>query len=287
MKTGASQLTVLPWTNINTISVQFNENVNIDASLLATILSGNSSAATPPVDTVTYNSTAFVATFTLGSTLTADTYMLTIPTGSVTDSLGADLDGAFINHSSTATGQSFPSGNSNGVDSNSDFNFLFDVLPGAVTQAPIVSSTDFTKIRDQTLEGPTVTTGNLLPFSPYADVNGSSLIISTQVTLVRNALLSTLPTGTPPSPSAKPDAIHVSAPVANDLSVSTNVDIQASSGPASTVTPAVATAAVVTPSVGLMVGTQVATASSIAATSVSATTPATLSTVPPSWSILR
>ena len=32
LKTGASQLTVLPWTNINTISVQFNENVNVDAN---------------------------------------------------------------------------------------------------------------------------------------------------------------------------------------------------------------------------------------------------------------
>ena len=109
--------------------------------------------------------------------------MLTIPTGSVTDANGAGLDGAFTNHSGTATGQAFPSGHGTGVDSNTDFKFLFDELPGAIVQAGIVSSTDFTKIRDQTLEGPTILTGNLLPFSPYADVDGSALIISTEVTL--------------------------------------------------------------------------------------------------------
>ena len=75
-------------------------------------------------------------------------------------------------------------------------------FPGPVAQAGIVSSTDLTIVRDQTLEGPTIPTGNFLPFSPYADVDGSSLIISTQVTLVRNALLNTLPGGTSPSPSA-------------------------------------------------------------------------------------
>ena len=42
LKTGNSQLTVLPWTNITTISVQFNENVNVNASLLTAALTGNS-----------------------------------------------------------------------------------------------------------------------------------------------------------------------------------------------------------------------------------------------------
>ena len=55
MRTGASQLTVLPWTNINTISVQFNENVNVNASQLTAALTGNSAAAAPPGTTVTYN----------------------------------------------------------------------------------------------------------------------------------------------------------------------------------------------------------------------------------------
>ena len=68
LKTGASQLTVLPWTNLNTISVQFNENVTVNASLLTAALTGNGAAATPPGTTVTYNSTTNVATFTLAGT---------------------------------------------------------------------------------------------------------------------------------------------------------------------------------------------------------------------------
>ena len=129
--TGANQLATLPWNNVNQISVQFNQSVTVDqaSQYLELITSGNTAM---PLSSASFSYADDVATWTLPSSyLTDDQYMLYIPSAAVTNSAGQQLDGEFINTSSSGVGSSLPSGD--GV-AGGDFAFNFHVLPGDANQ---------------------------------------------------------------------------------------------------------------------------------------------------------
>ncbi len=202
LQTGASQLLTLPWINMDTISVQFSESVNVTSALLdASPIIGSSTSGytTPSLSSATYNSTTHVATWTFASPLTDNKYLVVIPAADVTDANGASISGAFTNTtdvSGTMTpGSTLPSGN--GL-SGGDFAFRFNVLPGDDEQVGTnttgfsVSSTEEVAVRNYFLKS-TTSSG----FNPYFDVDGAKSISSTEEIEIRQYLLKKLPANDP------------------------------------------------------------------------------------------
>ena len=137
MLTGASQTKPIPWSTINQIDVQFSGALSATPSATSFKLTGGTggaghAAAAPSVTSVTsLGGNAY--RLTLSGSLGYNNYILSIASSStvfgpaVTDANGAGISGLWTNSSST-----FPSGN--GL-AGSQFNFLFDVLPGDADQS--------------------------------------------------------------------------------------------------------------------------------------------------------
>jgi ELWxxDGT repeat protein len=169
---GADQLKTLPWTGINTISVQFDENVSVAKANLALLHTDFT-----PFDlsgaTFSYNSTTFVATWTLPQTISAD--VLTLAITSVADAVGNALDGEWIDQTGL-----FPSGNG---AAGGDFVFHFNVLPGDVNQDGSVNAADRNAVKYSLGAAP----GDDA-YSPLKDLSGDGLVISNDLVMVLNNL---------------------------------------------------------------------------------------------------
>jgi ELWxxDGT repeat protein len=169
---GADQLKTLPWTGINTISVQFDENVSVAKANLALLHTDFT-----PFDlsgaTFSYNSTTYVATWTLPQTISAD--VLTLAITSVADTIGNALDGEWIDQTSP-----FPSGNG---AAGGDFVFHFNVLPGDVNQDGSVNAADRNAVKYSLGSAP----GDDA-YSPLKDLSGDGLVISNDLVMVLNNL---------------------------------------------------------------------------------------------------
>ena len=136
--TGANQTKPIPWSTINQIDVQFSGALSATPSATSFKLTGGTggaghAVAAPSVTSVTsLGGNAYK--LTLSGTLGYNNYIVSVASSStvfgpaVTDANGAGIAGAWTNGSST-----FPSG-ANGL-AGSQFNFLFDLLPGDANQA--------------------------------------------------------------------------------------------------------------------------------------------------------
>lgn len=189
---GSGQLNDLPWVNINTISVTFNENVSVNTADSMLELIGSSSLPAAPAlsgATFTYSSSSstYTAQWTFASPLATDKYLLNIPSADVTDALGSTLDGEWTNSSSA-----YPSGN--GV-AGGNFDFQFNVLQGDINQTGTVAASYSSAVRAQLLQN-TTTSG----YSLFYDLNGAGSITGVDGTYVRLNLGSTLPSGNPSPP---------------------------------------------------------------------------------------
>ena len=203
LQTGATQLNMLPWTTINTISVQFNEPVTIDSSLQSGFgLLIGSSSTTAPANTsgFTYNPTTNTATWTFAAPLSRDKYLMYLPASGVTDSRGAPLDGEFTNWNGT-TGSTFPSG-ADGV-ANSDFDFRFNLNPGDAAGPTNAADTSVTTVTDLTLVHSHLNQQSTNPsYSPYVDLVGSGTINTiNDLTAVHANLNNQLPSAAPTFPA--------------------------------------------------------------------------------------
>ena len=180
LQTGANQLTTLPWTNLNQISVVFSGPVG-DVGLASLKLVGGSGGTTPNVTGFTSDGSN-TYTWTLSGPLTNNRYVFAIATtgssfgtpGStqVVDADGAGISGTF------ATGQAFPSGN--GL-AGSTFDFFFNVLPGDVDRNSDDNATDINDVRP--LSTGTRTTSN--NYIPYYDLLGAGIINATTLNTLR------------------------------------------------------------------------------------------------------
>jgi hypothetical protein len=193
--TGSSQLTDLPWINLNQVNIKFNEAVNVVQGDL-TVDGVNTPNYT--ISNFSYNATTFTATWTFGSAIGDDKLLLDLSgTGgnAVTSATGGvALDGTWTNGSST-----FPSGNS---APGTDFDFDLNVLPGDVKQTGgPVTILDVIAVRNEQL-----TSAGGAGYSPLDDVDGSGSINILDVIDVRNRQLTTLPSGSPMPPAPTPDA---------------------------------------------------------------------------------
>jgi hypothetical protein len=183
--TGSSQLTDLPWINLNQVNIKFNEAVNVAQGDL-TVAGVNTPSYT--ISNFSYNATTFTATWTFGSSIGADKLLLDLSgtgTNAVTSATGnVALDGTWTNGTST-----FPSGNS---APGTDFRFDLNVLPGDVKQTGgPVTILDVIQTRNAQL-----TSAGATGYSAFDDVDGSGSINILDVVDVRNRQLTSLPAGT-------------------------------------------------------------------------------------------
>ncbi len=193
LQTGSSQSKVLPWVNLNVIEAQFSEAVNVTQNSL--ILSGGTGGSTPSITGFSSLGNNTYA-WTLSSSLANNRYEISFMSsgaGAVTDANGAGISGAWTNGTSA-----FPSGSGlAGSGMSSDFNFLFNVLPGDVGRnGNSVNSTDYLDVLAKVNQN--TSSGN---YSPYFDVMGTGAINTTSYLAVQARVSQTeAPSSTTPSP---------------------------------------------------------------------------------------
>jgi hypothetical protein len=177
LQTGANQLTVLPFANINTISVQFSGPVydigQGSLELVGGTGGGTTGAVAAPSVTGFTSDGSNADSWTLSGSLGNNEYVFAIATtgssfgtpGStqVTDANGAGISGTFTTGSS-----SFPSGN--GL-AGSTFDFFFNVLPGDGGRGGTVNSVDHAEA--EALVNDNTTNAR---YNPYFDYDGAGVI---------------------------------------------------------------------------------------------------------------
>jgi methionine-rich copper-binding protein CopC len=194
LASGANQLTTIPWTNINQISIAFSEFVNVSQSSLTLY---NSANTTVPISGFSYNGTANIATWQFATPLVAGKYVMNLAGTSVTDSNNTELDGAWTTGVST-----FAAGSGDGSPG-SDFNFYFDVLPGDANSSGTVTNGDVLITKLQV--GAVSNSSNYLD-----DVNASGNITNGDVLLEKLQVGSNINTFA--SPQLPPQSAPAAAP---------------------------------------------------------------------------
>jgi uncharacterized repeat protein (TIGR03803 family) len=185
---GSAQTNDLPWINLDTISISFNESVNITQNAL-TVVGVNQ--ATYTASGFSYNASTDTATWTFAAPFGADKLLLNLASSganAVTDAAGTALDGEWTNGASA-----FPSGNQT---AGGDFNFNVSILPGDVDGNGSVSIVDTVATRNRQF--------NSVGSANYAvnfDVDGSGSISIIDTIDVRNRQFTSLPSGLPSLPA--------------------------------------------------------------------------------------
>ncbi|MEO1527090.1 MAG: lamin tail domain-containing protein [Planctomycetota bacterium] len=173
---GPNQLVNLPYTNLDTIYVQFSEDIGTFTANDMSLTGVNTTTYTP--QSVVYDPANFRATITLPSAVTADKLELTVFDG-ITDVAGNQLDGEWIDEVSLFSGDSNEGG---------QFDFRFDVLPGDFDDSDGVSVGDIFDINDL-----------LFTSDLRADVDGSGSVSVGDVFAANDLLFTSLPSGSPNS----------------------------------------------------------------------------------------
>ncbi|QDT13384.1 VCBS domain-containing protein [Planctomycetes bacterium K23_9] len=178
---GASQLTTLPWNNLNRLYVEFSEDVGAS---LDTGDFGLVGVNTLPNTLVSYSNAggAYIATFTFDAFLGANAIDLTLQSAGISDAAGNQLDGFWTNG-----GDAFPSG-----DSSNDDNFVYriNVLPGDSTGDGAVNIFDLLDVRGR--QGSTTTSGS---YEVRADITGDAAVNIFDLLATRGAQGTVLPSG--------------------------------------------------------------------------------------------
>lgn len=135
----ASQLTTLPWTNLNQIHITFSEDVTIDSYDLS--ITGVNQTSYEFSD-FTYDDQNFVATWTFSNYLENDKLLIDLDADGLDPVQDVDenaLDGEWTDGSST-----YDSGDST---AGGDFEFRVNILPGDANTGGLVTTYDYVWIR--------------------------------------------------------------------------------------------------------------------------------------------
>ena len=178
---------ILPWTNLDRISIRFSEDVQVDQGDLR--IAGVNQASYL-IASMTYDLATFTATCVLATPIGADMLTVTVAgtgAGAVRDRQGNILDG---NPAPDATG---------------DYRLRFDVAPGDVDQSGATNVLDTVKTRNLQF----TKTGESR-YSPLHDVDGSGLINIFDTIRVGNNQFTALPDGgTGPIASTEAAAVRL------------------------------------------------------------------------------
>ncbi|MFO0789325.1 MAG: right-handed parallel beta-helix repeat-containing protein [Pirellulales bacterium] len=186
---GASQLTTLPWVNVNKLVITFSEDVIVSQGDL--ILRGvNTADYTSLINGFSYNAPTRTATWMLSSNLPVDKY-LAVLSDNVKDAAGNALDGNWTNG-----GDSYPSGNGT---AGGRLEFRFNVVPGDANRSGDVQGSDVGEIRlkqFQSISGGVPSGG----YSIYHDLDGNGVILGSDVGAAQTRQFTSLPAGEPTPP---------------------------------------------------------------------------------------
>ena len=193
---GANQVAAsssLTWSNIDTISLQFNQPISQPAAAALKLVLGDSQGdqTITPSSAPTLLAGGTIAQWTVPA-LANGKYVISCPSSGISDAAGTTvLDGDWTTGTST-----FAQGSGDGT-AGGTFNFFFNVLVADVNGSGVVNNTDTTSVRNQLFAA--VSASNF-----RNDFNGSNSINNTDVTALRNKLFSALTAFS--SPTA-PDAV--------------------------------------------------------------------------------
>lgn len=146
-----------------------------------------------------YDAATRTATWTFNEAFAADKLLVQLD-DSATDTLGALLDGEWTDVTSTFSGDGTAGG---------DFRFRFNILPGDVNGSGQVNVADVQANRAAQFRG----LGHA-QYNPRHDVDGNGHVNATDLVLVRDFSLTSLPAGEPTaggSPSAAAGAVVAAA----------------------------------------------------------------------------
>ena len=141
---GPNQVLPLPWVNLNTLIVEFSENVIVTQDDLALVGVNVEDYA---FSAFSYDAVTHRATWTITQNLELDKLLIDLDgnsVGAVTDAAGNRLDGDWTNPTwnpplAPLGGDAWPSGDGT---PGGDFHFRFNVLPGDANQSGAVNVDD-------------------------------------------------------------------------------------------------------------------------------------------------
>jgi hypothetical protein len=169
--TGAGQFDVLPWNNINQISIRFGEHVlAADLRLSTASLTG----VDLPVSGFVYDDATHTVTWTLAQPLRAGTVLL-------------GINGSENQQKNDATG---------------DFLFAVNVLPGDANRNGFVSPADFGSVRAAVGRSTADPGTEPRHYTIFRDVNGSGAVSPADLGVVRGGMGTAIPLSPPPARAA-------------------------------------------------------------------------------------
>ncbi|NBW88283.1 MAG: hypothetical protein EBR23_15990 [Planctomycetia bacterium] len=198
---GANQLAAgssLSWSNVDTISLQFNQPIAQPAAAALKLVLGTSlgDQTITPSSAPTLLAGGTIAQWTVPAALDSGTYVISVLSSGILNAGGTTaLDGEWTTGTST-----FAQGSGDGT-AGGTFNFYVNVLVADVNGSGVVNNTDTTSVRSQLF-------GAVSASNFRNDFNGSNSINNTDVTALRFKLFSALTAlVSPTAPDAVPPSI--------------------------------------------------------------------------------
>lgn len=211
---GASQLAPVAWNNLDQIKIRFSDDMLIgadDLSLRGVNIADYVVTVGLAPNGFSYDAATRTATWKFNQAFAADKLLVQLD-DSATDTLGAALDGEWTDATSTFSGNGTAGG---------DFRFRFNILPGDVNGSGQVNVADVHANRAAQFRG----LGHP-QFNPRQDVDGNGHVNATDLVLVRDFSLTSLPAGEP-TPGASPSAAAGAVAARTESQTSTSGAIRA------------------------------------------------------------
>jgi hypothetical protein len=198
---GAGQSEILPWVNLDQVSVTFTADVVVDAGDLRV---GGFNVADYALDSTAfaYDTATHTATWRLAAQQAFGNDPITLaldaddPGGvqaPTSGEFGGEfLDGEWLNPAEDAPdGQAYPSGDGS---AGGDFRFAFNVLPGDTSRNGTVLADDFAAVKKRFFKNTTsAATGTDADYSAFHDVDGSGTILANDFSEVKRRFFNRLP----------------------------------------------------------------------------------------------
>lgn len=186
---GPGQLDSLPWTKVDTLSVQFTRGVAVEAGDL-TLVAAPEGPAVPTLASFSYDAATATGTWKFTAALGATKYLLHFAEHRVSDGL-LSLDGEWTDGAAGPSGNGAPGG---------AFHFRLNLLPGdangGTVQSLSVSNDDVLSIKQQLGAVPADGPG----YAYRRDLNGSGSVTNADVLLAKQRLSQEILSHTDPTP---------------------------------------------------------------------------------------
>jgi subtilisin-like proprotein convertase family protein len=192
---GRAQLTTLPWSGINQVSIVFSDDVVVDQEDLAV---RGTNVPAYRISAFEYDRESRTATWTLGGNFANDKLLLALDGHTRSGVRGGAGDGPLLDGDWT-TGAAYPSGDGR---AGGDFLYRLNVLPGDSTRDARVNALDLVEIRRRLNRAPGDGVSGAGAYSVFADIDATGRVNALDLANVRQHLGQSLPAAEPEVPRA-------------------------------------------------------------------------------------